>query len=220
MKTVLFIAPLVCFAVAMLIRAEFRQQKGHIYFFKPLSTLLVIAVALLSFFQPAHDTTFSIFVIIGLLFSLGGDVALMFQQKRIAFLIGLVSFLLGHVAYTIIFAMHTSWTMWDVLSGFLLLAAGLGFYRLIRSNLGTLKIPVIVYMLIISVMLNRALATMMSPDFQPNQAVMIAAGAFLFYLSDVMLAANKFWKSWPYHRISLVFYYAGQFLIALSASYF
>jgi uncharacterized membrane protein YhhN len=220
MKTALFVIPFVCFTVAMLIRAEFRQQKGHIYFFKPLSTLLVIAVALLSFFQPAHQTTFNIFVLVGLLFSLGGDVALMFQENRTAFLIGLVSFLLGHVAYTIIFAMYTSWTRLDVLSGILLLAAGLGFYHLIRSNLGALKIPVIVYMLIISVMLNRALATMVSAHFQPNQAMMIAAGAFLFYVSDVMLAANKFWKSFRYHRISLAFYYAGQFLIALSASYF
>ena len=49
---------------------------------------------------------------------------------------------------------------------------------------------------------------------------MILAGALLFYLSDALLAANRFWKPWRYRRIGLAPYYAGQFLIALAASYF
>ena len=50
--------------------------------------------------------------------------------------------------------------------------------------------------------------------------LMVLFGALLFYFSDVILAANKFWKPWRYNRISLVFYYSGQLLIALSAGYF
>jgi hypothetical protein len=42
---------------------------------------------------------------------------------------------------------------------------------------------------------------------------MVLVGAALFYISDVILAANRFWKPWEYNRISLGFYYGGQLLI-------
>jgi hypothetical protein len=50
--------------------------------------------------------------------------------------------------------------------------------------------------------------------------MMIATGAVLFYISDIILAASRFWRPWRYHRLSLAFYYSGQLLIALAASYF
>jgi uncharacterized membrane protein YhhN len=102
----------------------------------------------------------------------------------------------------------------------LLLAAGAGFYTLLRPNLGSMRGPVIAYMVVISLMVNRAAATLVSPAFTPGQAAMILSGAVLFYLSDVMLAANRFWRPWRYNRISLAFYYGGQLLIALAAGYF
>ena len=45
----------------------------------------------------------------------------------------------------------------------------------------------------------------------------VIIGALLFYASDLILAANRFWRPWQYNRISLGFYYSGQLLIALSA---
>jgi len=59
-----------------------------------------------------------------------------------------------------------------------------------------------------------------SPAFSLGQGLMISIGAVLFYLSDVVVAANRFWKPMRYHRLSLALYYGGQFLIALAASYF
>jgi uncharacterized membrane protein YhhN len=159
-------------------------------------------------------------VLIGLLFSFGGDIALMFQDNRKAFTLGLGLFLLAHIAYTVVFIMLGRFTSWDLLSGVILLAAALSFYRLLAPNLGSMKVPVIAYIVIISLMVSRALSTFASPAFSITQAWMIAGGAILFYISDVILAANRFWKPWKYQRISLAFYYAGQFLIALAASFF
>ena len=58
-----------------------------------------------------------------------------------------------------------------------------------------------------------------NPAIGAGQAVLVLIGAVLFYVSDVILAAARFWKPWRYHRISLAFYYSGQLLIALAASY-
>jgi len=220
MKTVCYLVPLLAAVVLLLIRAEMLKKRRQVYALKPLATLIVIAAALLAFGEPTQNLTYGIGVLVGLCLSFGGDVALMFQENRKAFLLGLGLFLLAHVAYTVVFASLGRLSAWDVVSAAVLLAVGVGFYRLIAPNLGKMRVPVIAYMVVISVMVNRALSTLASPIFGSSQAWMVAIGAVLFYISDVILAAARFWRLWRYHRISLVFYYGGQMLIALAASYF
>ncbi len=220
MKPSLYLIPVLAVLVFFLVRAEILKKRRPVYVIKPLSTLLVIAVALLSFLEPAHNAIYSVGVLVGLLFSLGGDVALMFHDSRRAFVLGLVLFLLAHVVYTVVFTLLGSVSAWDVLSTAVLLVLIVVFYRIIGGNLGTMRVPVVVYMLVISAMVNRALSTLSSPLFGVEQGVMVAVGAVLFYVSDIILAAGRFWKPWRYQRISLAFYYSGQLLIALAGHYF
>jgi len=220
MRTALYLIPVLAALIFFLVRAELLKKPRQIYFFKPLSTLTVVAVALLSFFEPTQNLTYAVGVVLGLLLCLGGDVALMFQENRRAFVIGLGLFLLGHIAYATTFTLLGEFSAWDILSTVALLVIGIGFYRLIKPNLGTLRIPVILYIVVISVMVSRAISTFASPVFTSEQALLIAIGAGLFYISDVILAATRFWKPWRFGRISLLFYYSGQLLIALAANYF
>lgn len=220
MKPALYMVPFVVVAVFLLIRAEFLGRRRQVFLWKPTATLLVIGVALLSLREPTWNRTYTIGVLVGLAFSLGGDVALMFGENPRAFAIGLGLFLVAHVAYAVVFTLLGRFSAWDAISIPVLLAAGVGFYALIQANLGKLRLPVIAYMVVISVMVSRAVSTLASPLFQAEQAVMVAGGAVLFYLSDVILAANRFWRPLRYDRISLAFYYAGQLLIALAASTF
>jgi uncharacterized membrane protein YhhN len=48
----------------------------------------------------------------------------------------------------------------------------------------------------------------------------VTAGSLLFYISDVILALNRFRFPMKYNRLSLIPYYAGQFMIAVSTYYF
>ena len=220
MKTALYLVPFLVLAVFLLIRAEFLKKQRQIYVFKPIATLTVISIAVFSFWEPSYNPTYTIGVLVGLILSFGGDMALMFQENRRAFTVGLGLFLLAHVTYTVVFLILGRFSAWDVLSTAVLVAIGVGFYVLIRSNLGAMRVPVIAYIVIISLMVSRAVSTWPSPLFGGGQATMVVAGAVLFYVSDVILAASRFWRPWRYHRISLAFYYSGQLLIALAASTF
>ena len=220
MKLALYLVPVLVVMVFYLIRAEFRKAERQIYTLKPLSTLLVIFVATLSFAEAKMNLVYTLGVLVGLVLSLRGDIALMFPDNRKAFMTGLVLFLLAHVAYAITFTMLDGLHTIDWLTALVLLAIGGGFFFLIRGGLGKMKIPVIIYLVIISVMVNQALSTFTGSAFSALQAWMISIGAVLFYISDVILAVNRFWKPFEYNRISLAFYYAGQCLIALAASYF
>lgn len=220
MITAIQLVPFLAALVFILVWAEIIQEREPVYYFKPTATLVVIAMVILSFFKPVFNLTYSVGILVGLLFSLGGDVALMFQEYRRAFIIGLVLFLLAHVVYTVVFFQFGMFSSLDYLVGAVLLLAAVGFYQLIKPNLGKMKIPVIVYILVISLMVSRAVSTFANPEIGEQQAWMIAGGAVLFFISDIILAANRFWKPWKFNRVSLAFYYSGQALLALAASYF
>lgn len=211
--------PFLVVTVSLLVRAEFRGDKQQTYLLKPLSTVLVIAVALLSFLAPSAQLTFTLWVTLGLVLSLGGDVALMFDSAR-AFMTGLVLFLLAHIVYAIGFTVPNGFHTADLVSGALWLVAGVAFYVYLLPGLGSMKGPVILYTLIITLMVNRAVSTFFGDAFTTTQAWLITLGAILFWLSDMMLAINRFRHPFKANRLSLILYYGGQLLIALSPSYF
>lgn len=218
MNPLILIPPLVV-TVTLLIWAEFRGARRQVYLWKPLSTLLVIAVAMLSFGAADAKTGYTVGVLVGLFFSLGGDVALMFDSER-AFVIGLLLFLLAHVAYAVTFTLFAGFHPGDLVSGAVLLALAAVAYLYLRPGLGAMKAPVVAYILIISLMVNRAVGAFFSPDFTATQAWLMSLGATFFWISDLMLAVNRFRRPFAYHRLSLAFYYGGQLFIALSPFYF
>ncbi len=220
MKPAIYLIPVLIVSVSLLIAWEFAGNKRYIYVIKPISTILVILAALLSFQELTWNTTYSFGVIIGLIFSLGGDIALMFQESKKAFRLGLVLFLLAHIVYTAIFTVIGHFSGLSAIFTLVMIVSGLGIYRLIQSQLGNMRVPVIAYIVIISLMVIQSVSVFENPGISGSHGTMMVMGAILFYISDVILAANRFWRPWKYNRISLSFYYSGQMLIALAASYF
>lgn len=204
------------FLVTLLIRAEFAENLTQIYIFKPLSTLTVIFIALIPVFsQNLVSPIYFYFILAGLLFSFGGDVALISKSKK-AFMLGLVFFLVTHIIYTIAFSIPYQLIRHDLIPGVILSTIAAIVYAYLFKGLGGLKLPVLFYVIIITVMLNRAFASLYNEYFSFTRAVFITGGAVLFYLSDLILAINKFRHPFKLNRISLAFYYSGQLLIALS----
>jgi uncharacterized membrane protein YhhN len=136
---------------------------------------------------------------VGILFSLVGDVLLMFSFGRLSlFLFGLVAFLLAHVSYITGFRDQLGiLNAWSLL---LLAILAINASRLIRRILGALRrkgqnklvIPVAVYGTVISFMLYTAMSTLYDPTWDAGAALLVSAGAFLFCASDMILAWNKF----------------------------
>ena len=211
--------PFLLVTVVFLVRAEFEGKQNQIFFLKPTSTLLVIIVAVLSFLTPGAQTSYTLWVLAGLWLSLGGDVALMFHSDR-AFRIGLLLFLLAHIVYAIAFTVINGFHVQDLVTGAVLLALAIAIYLYLRPGLEKMKVPVVLYILVICFMVNRAISTFFGQAFSTTQAWLISLGAILFMASDLVLATNRFRHPFKAHRLSLFLYYGGQLLIALSPSYF
>ncbi len=128
------------------IRAKYSSLKYQLLIFKPLTMLLIVAIAIL---YPAIETNYKIFVIAGLLFSLVGDMFLIFPEKH--FIKGLLTFLIGHVLYIIAFMVSAGihYTEWIYLP---IIIISIFYLKTILSHTGKKTIPVIIYILIIAIM--------------------------------------------------------------------
>src|SRR3990172_12111355 len=83
---------------ALHVRAEYRGPRWQVYLCKPITTALLLVLALLA---QGPGARYQAAVAVGLTLSLFGDVFLMLPGDR--FVAGLASFLLAHVAYLVAF---------------------------------------------------------------------------------------------------------------------
>lgn len=220
MKAFFMIIPLLVISVSLLVGFEIKKKKTGIYIAKPISTILVIIACLLSLTDRGAHLPFTLSILAGLVLSFGGDLALMFQERPTPFRIGLVLFLLAHVVYGGAFISFAGTTPQLPLIAALFLGLGTAVYLLLLPGLGSMKASVGVYVLIISFMAASAVSTLYSARITPVTGALVAAGSILFYISDVVLALNRFRLPMKYNRLSLIPYYAGQFMIAASTYYF
>jgi uncharacterized membrane protein YhhN len=174
---------------------------------KHLATARVIAkvIASLAFLGLGLSAQPHSWIVVGLALGVVGDIALLSER---GFLLGLGAFLLGHIAYVIAFATvlpPTQWWTWWALLPITVASIAL---VLLWPRLGSLRIPVIAYVLVIVAMTIGALAI---------DTVPLTPGALLFFASDLSVARDKFvGASFTNKLWGLPAYYLGQILIAYS----
>jgi uncharacterized membrane protein YhhN len=203
---------LIAASAALTIWAEHRNARRAVYLFKPLTTVLVLALAATAP-QPVWRG-YQALVCAGLLFSLAGDVFLMLPRDR--FVAGLASFLIAHLFYVAAFAPRPP-TLAAPLVLAVLTAYGVVLLRALWPRLGTLRAPVAVYAAALLVMAWQAAERWMVLDTTP--ALLAAAGAGFFVVSDSVLACERFRLRSAYGQaVVLGTYFAAQWLIASSVS--
>ena len=138
--------------------------------------------------------------IAALLFCWAGDVLLLFQSKdEIFFILGLVAFLTGHVLYILAYR-RFQWAdrrnelmpTQKIRFSFPIILAGTGLIVVLFPSLGSLKIPVVVYAVVLMLMVMTALFRYGRTN--PGSFWLVFIGAAVFMSSDSLLAINKFYS--------------------------
>jgi uncharacterized membrane protein YhhN len=207
---------LLLFSFLLYIRAIIEGIKLQIYVFKPLTTIIILCICLISLIYHPASSIYTIAITAGLFFSLLGDITLMLPFAK-SLLLGMVFFLLAHLIYGTTFLYFSGFNPLDSISGLILIAPALVLYLYLLPDLKNLKLPVALYIVTISFMLWRAISTGFGNTFSCSQALFITVGAISFYLADTIEAYYRFKNQSLWIRpIYLSLYYLGQFLIALS----
>ena len=142
-------------------------------------------------------------ILAALFFSWTGDVLLLFQQNNsIFFLLGLSAFLIAHIFYIVFF---NSVRIKENVRGNVLLLLLVAIYygsliTLLYSHLGGMKLPVLLYGVVISCMFMLAMHMLSIKNKAAGKWMM--TGALLFVISDSLLAVNKFY--YPFEIAAIV----------------
>jgi uncharacterized membrane protein YhhN len=203
-------------ALVLLVLLLSSEKQGRtpwgVYIKGSVSALFVLTALI----QPHPLPAYYHAILLGLLFGLVGDVCLGLPGNR-AFRVGLFAFLGGHVLYVWAFAGLARPEDWASPVQLILLAASGGAFWWLRSHVGRMMVPVIVYLIVITLMLAGAWAVFGVPGLETTGRWFILIGALCFYLSDLFVARQRFVKEQYLNRlIGLPLYYIGQFLLAYS----
>ena len=186
------------FAVlAVEIYAEITGNLHLVWFTKPLLMPVLLVLFLANAAKlPGRER---LYFTLALIFSLGGDVFLMFKNDDL-FVFGLGSFLLGHLAYILSFTGRIRdakvSTGQKIMTALPFVAFVIGFLYFLRPYITAspetepLFAPVAVYASVIGLM--GFTAVLRRNGVSPNGFVWVMAGAFLFIISDSCIAINKF----------------------------
>ncbi|MCL4530324.1 MAG: lysoplasmalogenase [Chloroflexi bacterium] len=199
--------------------ATFKEWRKAEMFAKP--TVMILLFAWLYAGTRLHGAL--LWFGIGILFSLMGDVFLLSPDRL--FLPGLVAFLFAHIAYIAGFNNEAvPFDIWDVfLAAMIFLSAIRILQRLVLAlrskGMNGLILPVEVYGLTISTMLFFAMRTLVHSNWQAGAAALVSVGAFLFYISDIILAWNRFASPIQNGRLlNIIAYHLGQIALIVGAA--
>jgi uncharacterized membrane protein YhhN len=195
-------------AVAALLLAEGRGLRPGVWIAKPVASAGFVALALAC---GASGTRYGRWVLVALLLGALGDLLLIPKGAKRSFAAGLVSFLLGHLAFVVAFLVRG--TAWPWLLGGALAAGAIGvpLLRWLSPHVpASLRAPVLAYVAVISAMVAAAAGA-----FGAGAGGTLLAGALGFFASDLAVARERFVeKSFTNKLWGLPLYYAAQLLLA------
>jgi len=198
--------------VGLLFFEKKESQTGRLLTKTPLSALFIIAACL----QPHPNTKYAGSLLVGLGFCMGGDILLIFSQRRL-FLLGLISFLLGHVAYTVAIVGVSQVNFWTGIGAAASIFVSSWIFMRLAPHLGTMKLPVLAYVGVITLMLCAVWSIPGTVAVPAAGKFMVFLGALSFYISDIFVARQRFLTpAYSNRLIGLPLYYFGQFLLAFS----
>ena len=162
--------------------------------------------------KKSNNLKFAIIMVIGLVFACAGDILLIDY-----FIIGAISFAIGHIFYFIAFSTIVKINWRDFAVGAVIFIIGLFILLFYPFKFNGMLPLVIAYALIISIMLGKAIANILDKNSNRILNIIIAIGAFLFFFSDLMLVFD-IWGNGNiiFDYLCLATYYPAEFILGFT----
>ncbi len=201
LQILIVIAFIIVFAVNLY--ADKKENQKLKVLTKPLLVPLIILFYLIS------ATSINWLIVTALFFGFIGDFSLLWGSNKIFFAVGLVSFLVGHVFYIIAFVQSIQYfeivPTWFFLFLIPYILYSYSFIRILKPNLKSATIPVIIYMCAIS-MMSFTSACRVWNGFN-LQFMLTFVGSLFFIASDSVLSFNSFNEPSKNYEVIIMFTY-------------
>jgi uncharacterized membrane protein YhhN len=192
------------------IYGKYKKQKLIHYAFKPLTMIMIISLAWER--MTAFSSVYSYLILSGLCLSFLGDILVMLPRNKLI-KPGLLAFLSGYLLYILAFSRNIQIASYLPLA--VSVALGAVIYLYLYTRLEKMRVPVLIYVVVISVLVWLAINRYLVLLDQKSLLVMVGGISLLF--SESIWGINKFRKKfWLAEILILGFYFSAQLLFTLS----
>mgnify|MGYP006446072277 FL=1 len=179
--------PLIAFIIFSLIDffGIYLEKQWMVYIAKPM-----LMTTLFGYYY-LNKKSDNLFFVLGLLFSLFGDLFLL-GSGELYFILGLIFFLIAHVFYIImVFKILLEIRLKDfMIAGIPYLLLFLILINVLYDGLGSMKIPVIIYAMTISFL--GVVSLLLFLQSRTKTTLLLLFGVLVFITSDTILSLNFF----------------------------
>jgi uncharacterized membrane protein YhhN len=187
---------------------------------QPLGTLISIVIAALSLLSPRANSSYTIWILVGLGLCFLADIFNIDMNNDKIFFAAIGVFIIAYLEYAVTYTIFNGgFQRVDLIIGIIFILIYILLMRLYWKGLGNYKIPVMIYGLFMPFMVTRAISTLFGGRFSLTSAILVTVGSLMLFLGDVEYGLHRFRKPGKF-TIGPICYAGGQLLIALSCAYF
>ncbi|HZJ78081.1 MAG TPA: lysoplasmalogenase [Clostridia bacterium] len=222
--------------IYLFLKATWPQKCCKSLLYKMTCSTLFILVGCFSIKISCNYSDYAKFIFTGLVFGWIGDLFLhiVCKRKDMLFGFGALSFLIGHVFYIKAFMLalekygaNRIITIYEIFIMTVALSIGILYCKHKKINIGTMRIPAMLYTTILSLMVAKAvLLAIKTLQFGMPYAyvasAMLVIGSIFFIISDALLVIINFSKNakpFKIKAINIITYFAAQILLASSVMF-
>jgi hypothetical protein len=202
--------------IALYMRARMRDDKRKVKVYQPGAVIISWCIAASSLLRPDPDLPLTLVVLAGMGIAIIGDFLNIDMEDMRVVLRSLVIAVVAYMTYAIGLTLLDGFHPQDLIVGAILFAVYALVMRTIWPRVDAeMRIPVLIYGLVLPFTFSRAVSTFFGARFSTLQSVSLSLGTLSLFVGDIEFALHTFRR-----RLSLMFgpilYAGGQFLIAAS----
>lgn len=212
--------PLNLICIGLYYRARLTNNLEQVRFLQPASVIfsLLIAAPSLLAVKTNASLAFSAVILAGMSIALVGDFLNVDMTRPGVVLRGLIIASLAYLTYAVGLLVLVLLRREDLWVGIPLLIFYIGFMIWLWPNLGTMRLPGLIYGLILPFLFWRATCTFLGGGFTVLQSLLLCLGTLSLYAGDIEFAIRTYKPKVKLLPVTLgpILYAGGQFLLALS----
>ena len=202
--------------IGLYMHARTKGDLKRVSIVQPAAVIVSWLIAASSLLQPGTNVANTVVILAGMGIAIIGDFLNLDMENPSVVLRGLVIAVIAYLTYgigwTIVNGFHTQ----DLIVGVVLLAFYAPLMRYLWPGLGDMRIPGLIYGLVLPFTFWRAVSTFFGTEYAVLQSILMSLGALSLYVGDIEFAVHTYKRRLPF-MLGPILYAGGQFLIALSA---
>jgi uncharacterized membrane protein YhhN len=211
----LVLIPLNLIAIGLYMRARIKGDLRRVIVYQPGAVIISWSIAASSLWQQDANVAFTVVVLLGMGVALVGDFLNLDMENPNVVLRGLIIAVVAYLTYGIGVTIISGFQPQDLILGAPLLIFYVVLMRHLWPDLGEMRVPALIYGLVLPFTLWRALSCFFGSELSTLQSMYLSLGALSLYVGDVEFAIHTYKR-----RLRIMYgpilYAGGQLLIAVS----